>query len=320
MAYSYGSATDANDMMEKLKNFLVANGYTQNYYAADGTGYRCHLQKEGVYFNLRSALGESVQGCNRLLHGIAINAGNGYIEIPAGDVTQKWRNQPGVAVSPESAYGMNLGITVAANMISGSIPAYHLFANADGFWAAIEIAAGQWSHLGCGILTKFGSYPALLDGVIVTGSGVPLYTETTRYPPFYSYEATYMVAVEGTGQTYNWFTGQDTSPYITTTQLSYGPFPGEINDSSNSKIGFLAHLLRCMPADLGSLSPLFPSYISAQTDGINYCLLGHWDMVRCTRMQAFTAEQEITIGGETYMIFPAVDATDDFALAIRKTT
>ena len=49
MAYESGSASNATDLLDKLRVFLVAQGWTQNKWEAISGGYRLHLNKNSVF-------------------------------------------------------------------------------------------------------------------------------------------------------------------------------------------------------------------------------------------------------------------------------
>jgi hypothetical protein len=49
MTYATGVASTANQLIDAIHTFASANGWTVNGYAADGAGYRLHLNRGDVW-------------------------------------------------------------------------------------------------------------------------------------------------------------------------------------------------------------------------------------------------------------------------------
>lgn len=155
MAYQTGTATSATDLLDKLRIFLVANGWTQNGDAADGTGRRVHLSKSGVFVNLRSFADEQGvyfgnNGTGGVGHaGIALNSGTAYSGAAA------WENQTGV---PVTISGANRLTSVMA-MNTGAISAYYMFCDATGDNVCLVAlrSAGVYAHLFFGVTVTKGN-------------------------------------------------------------------------------------------------------------------------------------------------------------------
>jgi len=133
MAYYSGTATGPTDLLDKIRTALVAEGWSENDYSADGTGYRLHVQKVAqsggptMYFNLRSAVAETGTtltedndgGSDGTVTGILINGSTGY------DAGEDWHKQPGYGTNPndsDRSYAM-----VMSPMSVSAIPAYYIF-------------------------------------------------------------------------------------------------------------------------------------------------------------------------------------------------
>jgi hypothetical protein len=150
-SYSTGSATDPNDLLSKLTDWLVNQGWAWAYVAADGPGVRAHLSKAGQYVHLRSLMNEhppwyyndSVHG-----NGISLYLGTGI------DSGLAWNNQPGAPLQSGTSYVIGAGMMLPA----GGIAAYHFFDDgADHITVVVERAVANFAHIGWGpSLAKLG--------------------------------------------------------------------------------------------------------------------------------------------------------------------
>lgn len=320
MAYSTGNATDQHDLLSKIKNFLDANGFSINKWEAAGTGWRLNVNLGDWYMNFRSAVNENITtfgsgGANTT--GIAMAPSTGY--DPAGEgasVGIQWRKQPGAPI-------WNEPVAVGVGNISGAVPQYHFFLNADGFIACIEVATGTWEHLAFGQLTTFGSGGHALDGFFAAGSmsGQSMNQNTGifgqgTYPKMFAY-------FNNSDFAQHWFSiysGLGTAYYHTSAR-GFPPFPRLITSTSKADMGILHTLLRSTPGHIANLTPLYPSYFSLTWLSDNDFLFGYFDSVRCSIITPFTALEEITIGLNTWKIFPVIDTVDTtrpFAIAVKK--
>ena len=110
MSYETNTSTGPNDLIDKLRIFLLAEGWTVNLFAAIGAGYRLHVQKTAsddtvMYFNFRSAIAETgvtlitednVTGANGTVTGLLINGSTGY------NVGEIWHHQTGKSIDSNS--------------------------------------------------------------------------------------------------------------------------------------------------------------------------------------------------------------------------
>jgi len=327
MAYSTGSATDVNDLLSKIRNFLTANGYTEDSYAAAGAGYRLNIHKDGMYFNFRSSVNENVtQGASGgNFYGIAMSAATGYDAGAEGaDNKIAWKTQPGAPYY----YGQTgIKLAVVAGNITGAVPQYHFFANTDGFILCIERASGFWEHLAGGQLTNFGTAQAL-DGFFFAGSGSGydnvnntrgLFTPNYSVPNAFIYYEHASVSFAQKWWGTNSYVGASGGYF--TVQSAYSPFPVNLTSSGAYNLGYLQSLLRSVPSIIGNLTPLFPSYFSIGWIDSSDFLIGHFDSIRCSIITAFTPLQEIVIGDDTWKIFPVTNVnntTRPYAIAVKK--
>jgi hypothetical protein len=153
MAYSTGTATDVNDLLDKLRVFCSTNGWTIDANTSEGTGKRWHGHIGSVYANFRSFLNETpsanVANAASGVNGFAFNIGTGY------SGASNWYDQAGVPQGTSSKY-MTAGMT----RISGAVTAYHFFAHNSGanVVAVVEYSSGFYQYIAFGSLTKYGAF------------------------------------------------------------------------------------------------------------------------------------------------------------------
>lgn len=173
MPTQIGSATSNIDLLQKLVTWLVTRGWTNNMSQADGSGWRSHLSKGGLYVHLRaSVLNDATWhdnvansgNTNYALHlylGTGFSGGNAFMDQAGGPV------QNGTAYS--------LGVCVVTG--SGAIASYQFLDDgSDNITIWIERTAGIWRNLGWGNLSKIGSWTG---GAYFFGSSAGYYGSTS---------------------------------------------------------------------------------------------------------------------------------------------
>lgn len=160
MAYQTGTASGANDLLDKLRLFAVANGWSANRWAAIGNGRELCLAKGSAFFSLRSYQNETVAlnggtGTNRT--GLAVTGADGYSAGAA------WDRQPGYPQRTSGgATDQYSGYTPFVTN-PGPFPAYHMFApDSKTIYLEVEVTTGTFQRLGFGALDLFN--PASAGG------------------------------------------------------------------------------------------------------------------------------------------------------------
>ena len=172
MAYSTNTAAEANDLLDKIRAFLLAQGWTIDAFIDDNTTYRTpaaayttgkrlHIRKtdadgQTMYFNLRSAKGHAVfensddttlaDGKYEFeLHGIGINGSTGAYSGAAA-----WDKQSGYTQCDNTAsYG-------ACLWCEGTVD-YWINQVGDSVNIIVEDATGKFSYVSFGSLKKDGA-------------------------------------------------------------------------------------------------------------------------------------------------------------------
>ena len=160
MAYQTGTASGANDLLDKLRLFAVANGWSANRWADIGNGRELCLAKGSAFFSLRSYQNETVAlngsyGANRT--GLAVTGADGYSAGAA------WDRQPGYPQRTSGgATDQYSGYTPFVTN-PGPFPAYHMFApDSKTIYLEVEVTTGTFQRLGFGSLDLFN--PASAGG------------------------------------------------------------------------------------------------------------------------------------------------------------
>lgn len=159
--FETGSASDYNDLLNKLRNAMTTHGgYSQQDHTASGVsgGYRSHLSKGTLKVNLRSGfngevpvgvayrstrLGSWYWGAGGYAPDyIALNLSTGF------NLSAEWFNQPG---APGASESRGLGVMINGK---GSVSRYWLFIleDPDAVFLVVEVHPNQFHHMGFGKL------------------------------------------------------------------------------------------------------------------------------------------------------------------------
>jgi len=187
MSYQTGVPTDETDLVKQLVTWLVSIGWTNNLSAADGTGWRAHLSKGGMFVNLRSAINDTSGGVwNFILAGgtfvgVMLNVGTGF------DGSHLWYDQAGV---PTQNVAGPIPTGVGFSTYNPALPTphsmapftrYHFFSDAlDNVVVVLERSPGNFSVMGWGNLIKKGG--VWTGGAYFFSRTGPVYTSVPILP------------------------------------------------------------------------------------------------------------------------------------------
>ena len=292
MAYSTGTATEVVDLVDKIRAFALAQGWTIDEWSTP----ELHLSNSGYYFTLKGDTGA----------GTTNNPGphlRGY-GCTSYDSGSDWANQPGKSAE------------VHANKMPGSFAAYHLFAPNSGtkyVHCVIEISSGIYKHFGFGGLATFGS---------VTGGGAYMYSQAYHYEvpgyqnqPFSTYHSVPFdcLAVSGSSPTQvradidakspGWFTfDADQGGQV----RGFGPVrAGEAGAFGLSNYQHMAYQLNLRtPNTFNELTPLIPMPVFVERASSLWSPVGYVQDMRYVNMESIVAGDTLTIGSESWMVFP----------------
>ena len=144
--YATGISSSPTNLLQTLVSWLTTGGWTVDSSVSDGTGWRSHLHKSGLYVNLRAAMNETIYPYNGEFHDVSAGYGIGVYLGDGYSGGSSWIEQSG---GPERADGSVIG--VGANLPSGSVAAYHLFDDgSDNIVVVVERSPGLFCHFGWG--------------------------------------------------------------------------------------------------------------------------------------------------------------------------
>ena len=319
MAYYSGTATGPTDLLDKIRTALVAEGWTENDYSADETGYRLHVQKVAqsggptMYFNFRSAINEyntditedndSRENYGKIT-GICINGSTGY------DAGESWDKQPGYSTNSEdNDYSW---ACVMSPMSVSAIPAYYIFFVGDSVHIVVEITSGKFQFMSFGCLEKQGAYTGGMYFTASMDSDQPYigyYGPSNYYHPMYFSAYTYG---NPAGAVYVDADSVASWRIATTNyEIAFPCVVGQTDNSSYSKTGICSMFWSKAPNFYNNLTAMAPLYIFVLRDDDNYSLLGWPEGVRFLNCTNYSAGQELTYGTDTWKIFHADSLEDD---------
>jgi hypothetical protein len=323
MAYESGTATSQHDLLDKLRVFAVAAGWTQDGYSADGTGYRLHLHKGSLYFALRSAADEQVldayyfgAGYTKVT-GIALTGATGY------NGGADWDEQPGAPITNTSNRSWGVCIT----QVSGAIPAYYLFTlGANAICLVAEYESGKFQWLVFGELDKSaagtytgGAFFAASHSAAIASSGFSLTAGPFGFGGDAVNYATAGVLLDVDSVAEDWWPAAqnyDTSGspirVVHCNGISKWQYTTQISPTSQYQYGLAAPLIRSTPNAFNALTPLFPIYVTAERASSRFSFIGEIPNIRQCNIFNHDAADEIALGADTWKVFPNHSKIDTY--------
>jgi len=151
-AYTTGISSSPTNLLTTFVSWLTGQGWTLDSSTGDGSGWRAHLHKSGLYVNMRAAMNERIwmrdddpdplyRDYGDGGYGIGLYLGTGY----SGSL--EWYEQAGAPIHPPDGYSVGCGI----NLPSGSVAAYHFFDDgSDNIIVVVERSPGIFAYFGFG--------------------------------------------------------------------------------------------------------------------------------------------------------------------------
>ncbi len=284
MAYEENSGNSPDDVIAKIATFAAANGWTVVSNSLSGSNRTLVLKKLGDYVQLWNDNAEYV-----------------YITGFIGYVV-------GTLYSAQAGYA---GTTARADIGVGPYTKLYLFAGtapSDHLHVVIEMAGGIFSHISFGGMDKLGTWTGgtYFDATSWSTSWVRAYHWTSQSHPLFStsYESTNQrgavrcdIAADARADA--WAVMDRDFAYRLRTGL-YGS-----TDNNTNGEGYLH--TQCYNRN----APPFSGQITLGTiradvirDGGFYSPIGSFPNVRYLTMERFSPAQEISVGGDTWKVFP----------------
>ncbi|MEW8420129.1 MAG: hypothetical protein AB2669_08340 [Candidatus Thiodiazotropha endolucinida] len=303
MAYQTGTAATPDQLLDALRVFAVANGWTQLNWAASGTGQALSLSKGGHIVHLRSTVNERLRSGYSNVTGLFLTASMSW------DDTQPWNNQPGTIRNTSNQIE-----ACGLYEVSTSNP-YHLFAlsGPDMILLVAEVSPGIYHHLAFGVLARHGTYTG---GLFVSGSygsdGYIYNYNTTNnvvfgYPadrhggiPFNDYKSYGQNFIHAEVDGFDgWFSVCSNSPR--TGKRARALFEGGQN--SNNSLGRMWYSR--VPNTLNGVSPMLPFTLFVERPDGYVSPFGYTPHLRYLNITHYSPAESFTLGAEQWRVFPA---------------
>lgn len=304
MAYETSTASDLADLVQKLFTFAVANGWTQD--RLDFVNGEAALHRNNVYWSMRWIVATPLT----LSHHQALgytggndggdhpdDSGNGYNDATTktNALLDNERSVPDLGDGPFN---------------------YHFFESDVYLHCAVEISSGVWRHFGAGTLTKRGDWTGgeYVYGHVHVSGNLTSTTNTTLMDGLFNsttdavkrQAATLHVeGLPGEAGSSKWGNIWGNKSF-TTAEPTDDAGNAKVTIQGGYKAGPIAQHFGFLPA--GSTSGLVPMYQFAlfylEAASTRAYLLGYMPDVRGVNIANFAAAQEVSIGSDTWVVFP----------------
>jgi hypothetical protein len=315
MAYQTGTSTSVTDLLDKFRLFALAQDWTENRWAAVGTGRELCIAKGSSFFNFRAWSNETMLVNGTTVPGkwgITLNGSDGY------DAGSAWDTQPGYPVRGSASGGDQAHVLFPLVISTGPFPAYHFFApDTKSVYAEVEIASGAYLRFGCGALDLFnpaapggGRFCYATGGLHVTNSvAAGTWLGSDQDAGSVSMELVPFRAADYTG------TGNSGASFGSMVRAQFGSIDnwagsGRTVLTSGLKLacqggGCHDKVLRdYSPSPLNGVGILLPNIVSLNIDNQYLAPIGIVPGMRYMDMSAYAPGDEFTLGSDTWKVFP----------------
>jgi len=321
MAYQTGSATDLGDLLSKLDTFLVANGWTQDDFddgASVATEGYAQWNKNSMHIGMKWVANSPN---NLSLHQALGNAGAVFPGAHTDDSGNGYNASFGSDAQLDDERCVN-------DIGDGPFASYHFFENDASpayVHVVVQISSQVYRHFGWGEMNKFndwtggeycyGHYATEITGADAVENNATLFCDAIFASTGVSSRRAATIHAEGlphqtAGE--KWLTcvggatALDASNWLDTAGNQ------QRHAFGGARGGPVAFPLGNNRADIASghipLSPLAIFTWDHSNDFVYY--LGELPDIRHIEIFNFSAEQEVTIGSDTWVIFPQVRRTE----------
>ena len=315
MSYETGTAATMNDFMTKLSTFAVADSWTQDQYTAEAgsTDGKMSIHKAGVFVSFAWNSSQSSS--------IAVYQSLGFTGSGTNTWNQLGDSGCGPSSNPSTSSTWNLNSAnnrFIRNIGTGPYTSYTFFSGAskDYIHVALEYSPFTYRHIGFGNLEKAwdwtgGEYcyghpqssgnPAS-QGALISSVGEGSNNRADRHASIHC------EGLPGQPAAGKW-----------ATNASHSSLGGSFIDRSgnpHSRVsgtcpgGAIGSVFNNLPSNSGDgFLPMTPNaifYIDITPSPDNVYFLGWQPDVRSLNMKNFEPQAEITVGADTWVVFPHV--------------
>lgn len=316
MAYQSTTAAGSGDVLDKIRLFAIARGWTINRWRDSP---ETHLEKElclshadAGHFNLIHSKSLYASGQPNSKNDITLQASSSF------DANKKTYEQPD-ASAPSRCALWDYDATKTRNV--------YIFGTTQYIYVAQELKDNFYTHLCFGKINKAWNYTG---GEFVTASWWNFQQPSTRTRSItdsklisifagdaYSDKGSQNAPIWGTSLRCDFADKPGVNWH--NTQLDKGVGTGRTYPRSNDGVlepGYPAHksflwrtpygdLIRCLPQNMNALDPLLPLVPGVRRSSTMY-IAGQWPDVRYVNLTHIEPKQEITLGSDTWMCFPLI--------------
>lgn len=324
MAYLNGSATSSTDLLQQLVTFLVANGWTQDRSASEGSGWTASLHKSGNYAHLRARENEAAfqQHTSGTAYGIDLYLGTGFSS------GQPWNNQTtGAPIGSGAAYPVGAGMYLSVGPFTNFY--FMTDSSVDNVVVVVERTPGLFVFIGWGLSIQtagsftggpyfFGSSSGFFNNVTAPTLGAIGYLTTSGCPGTATdgegFPCTYVradvdsftgkwISISGNTTASNGYTGK-----VGSSSVKLAGFTGLSNFPVYALTDSAPEFQQQQTSVQDSRANLLPVMLWVNRDGTStgYSLLGTLPLAFASNGvgHGFSNASEYVIGANTYKMFP----------------
>ena len=315
MAYETGTPTSCSDLLDKLRVFAIAQGWTVNRWVTAGSGKELCLSKSTSYFNLRSYENESVFVNGSTIAsktGIAINGSDSY------NAGAAWDRQPGYPIRYSGTAGSDQQVGWVPMVITiGPFSSYQFFASdSKTIYCEIEIKTNVFLRFGFGALDLFnpsapggGRFFYATGGMHVTnattysswlGVSIDDYQFQLEHVPFRS--AGPITPLSGVGQSGSMVRAAFGSFDGWATSFTYAPTSVYMAATGGDTYGRILRAASANPLNQSVI--LCPITVAINPAG-NYLIpIGNIPAMRYLDITNYNPKDEVALGSDTWRLYP----------------
>lgn len=304
MTYQTGTASHQDDLIDKLRIFALADGWTVNkFVAGSGNGYssQLYLQKGS----------EAIIAINSTYVG-----GNNYYQ--GGPLTAQ--NRPQIRIYGATGFDTNLGVSAQpgtgypthTDWIVHNIVNYRFFSDGGSqpyIHVVVESTPLEYKHFGFGVLIKAGAY----DGGLYAYGTVYNQSAVDYYNPIDTNHSHMLETVQSSSNDSDWFRCN-----VDTNQYKYMRHANSPNTDSNAYgvhspitksilSGFIYNWSSdrgCTPNEFNGVSPMANIPALIERAGL-YVIIGCFPDLRLLNIRNHDVASTLVLGSDTWHLFPA---------------
>lgn len=307
MAYEAGTWLSPSDGLDKIRVFLLAQGWTVDAFTVEAPGKRLHMHKGTFYLNAKSSDDSSALIWNQTNAGampqIGFNVGNGYSGATS------WRDQAGV-VKDQATTPIGASIQLPAGAIVGYRFDYDDLYKSLIVYVQTTIGCWRWGGFGESLI-KAGAWTG---GAWIASSGNYYYSSYVWGPGHNNASTAYPFGSNSDYITSTLvYVRADVDAYVSK-WVSCSPNDGTGKAGGTNVVGGGGGISADVPSltaltdrarnTINSLSVLLPIQVFAARDAGGVSLLGTLPNVYSTNVTGMVAGQSYQQGVDWYTPFP----------------